>query len=100
LRYNPAILALTVLGLALVFGLPVALLFASGTAQALGLAACLLMIAAYQPLLRFYRRSPLWGLALPLVAAFYAWCTLASAWQHAQGRGGMWKGRAQAPVAR
>lgn len=96
LRYNPAILALTVLGLGLVFGLPVALLFADGIAQALGLAACLLMVLAYQPLLRFYRRSPLWGLALPLVAAFYLWCTLASARQHAQGRGGMWKGRAQA----
>ncbi|MFT4025323.1 MAG: glycosyltransferase [Novosphingobium sp.] len=100
LRYNPAILALTVLGLALVFGLPIALLFASGTPQLLGLATCGLMVIAYQPLLRFYRRSPLWGLALPLVAAFYAWCTLASAWQHAQGRGGMWKGRAQAPVVR
>lgn len=96
LRYNPAILALTVMGLWLVFGLPVALLFASGTAQLFGIATCALMVLAYQPLLRFYRRSPLWGLALPLVAAFYLWCTLASARQHAQGRGGMWKGRAQA----
>lgn len=96
LRYNPAILALTLVGLALVFGLPIALLFASGTPRVLGLAACALMVLAYQPLLRFYRRSPLWGLTLPLVAAFYAWCTLASARQYAQGRGGMWKGRAQA----
>lgn len=100
LRYSPAILALTIAGLGLVFGLPVALLFMSGTARVLGFVTCLLMVAVYQPLLRFYRRSPLWGLALPLVAAFYLWCTLASAWQHAQGRGGMWKGRAQAPVAR
>jgi hopene-associated glycosyltransferase HpnB len=100
LRFNPAILALTVVGLALVFGLPVALLFTHGTPRLLGLAACALMVIAYQPLLRFYRRSPLWGLALPLVATFYAWCTVASAWQHAQGRGGMWKGRAQAPAAR
>ncbi len=99
LRYNPAILALTVAGLALVFGLPVALLFAGGTSQMLGIAACLLMILAYQPLLRFYRRSPLWALALPLVAGFYTWCTLASAWQHVRGRGGMWKGRAQAGAA-
>jgi hopene-associated glycosyltransferase HpnB len=101
LRFNPAILALTIMGLALVFGLPAALLFASGAAQLLGLLACVLMVIAYQPLLRFYRRSPLWGLALPLVATFYAWCTLVSAWQHGQGRGGMWKGRAQAaPNAR
>ena len=99
LRYNPAVLALTIVGLALVFGLPLALLFASGPPQLLGLAACLLMFIAYQPLLRFYRRSPLWGLALPLVASFYAGCTLASAWQHARGRGGMWKGRAQAAAS-
>lgn len=100
LRFNPAILALTVAGLALVFGLPVGLLFASGTPRLHGLAACVAMMIAYQPLLRFYRRSPLWALLLPLVATFYAWCTVASAWQHAQGRGGMWKGRAQAPAAR
>lgn len=99
LRYNPAILALTIVGLALVFGLPIALLFASGTPQLLGAIACLLMVIAYQPLLRFYRRSPLWAFALPLVATFYAGCTLASAWQHARGRGGMWKGRAQAAAS-
>jgi hypothetical protein len=34
------------------------------------------------------------------VAAFYAWCTLLSAWQHHQGKGGMWKGRAQALAGR
>jgi hopene-associated glycosyltransferase HpnB len=100
LGYNPAILALTLVGLALVFVLPAGLaLFAHGVAQWLGFFAYLLMFVAYQPLLRFYRRSPLWGFALPLVAAFYAWCTLASAWQHARGRGGMWKGRAQAQAS-
>jgi hopene-associated glycosyltransferase HpnB len=98
LGYRPPILASTIVGLALVFGLPVALLFSSGIPQVLGAIACFLMIMAYQPLLRFSRRSPLWGLALPLVATFYAWCTLASAWQHVRGRGGMWKGRAQAPT--
>ena len=36
----------------------------SGLAQALGAAAFALMIISYQPILRFYRRSPLWGLAL------------------------------------
>ncbi|MEY2943739.1 MAG: hypothetical protein RLY97_1753, partial [Pseudomonadota bacterium] len=39
---------------------------------------------------------PLWGLALPLVAGFYAICTLYSAVMYYAGRGGMWKGRAQA----
>ena len=28
------------------------------------------MAAMYQPMLRFYRLSPLWGLALPLIGCF------------------------------
>ena len=47
-------------------------------------------------MLRFYRLSPLWGLALPLIGVFYAAFTLDSAIQHWAGKGGMWKGRAQA----
>lgn len=55
------------------------------------------MIAQALPLmLRFHARSPSWGLALPAIAAFYAGCTLLSAWQYHRGRGGMWKGRSQA----
>jgi hopene-associated glycosyltransferase HpnB len=101
LRYSVLILAGTVVGLALVFGAAPALaLFAGGTARWLGLAAWLLMIVSYQPILRFYGRSSWWAVALPLVAAGYAWCTLLSAWQHHRGRGGMWKGRAQALVGR
>jgi hypothetical protein len=44
----------------------------------------------------FYRRSPFWGLAMPLIGVFYAAFTIDSAVQHWRGRGGMWKGRAQA----
>ena len=54
------------------------------------------MAIAFQPMLRFYRLSPLWGFALPLIGALYALFTLDSAIQHWRGRGGMWKGRAQA----
>jgi hypothetical protein len=43
--------------------------------------------------------SALWGLALPAIAAIYMAFTLDSAYQHARGRGGMWKGRAQANVS-
>ncbi len=97
LHYSPLLLVGTLLGLALVYGAPPALaLFGSGWAQAAGGAAWGLMAIAFQPMLRFYRRSPLWGIALPAIAAFYAGCTLLSAWQHSQGRGSMWKGRAQA----
>jgi hopene-associated glycosyltransferase HpnB len=97
LQYSPLILAGTVLGLAVTYLLPVLLaIFASGWAQILGLAAWLLMALAFQPIVRFYRASPLWGLALPAIAATYMAFTLDSAYQHARGRGGMWKGRAQA----
>jgi hypothetical protein len=72
--------------------------FATGLAKILGIAAWLMMAAAFQPMLRFYRVSPLWGLALPAIAATYMAFTVDSAYQHARGRGGMWKGRAQANV--
>ncbi len=97
LRYSPLLLAGTLFGLALVYAAPPLLaLFGQGFARFAGIAAWALMAIAFQPMLAFYRRSPLWGLALPLIAAFYAGCTLLSAWQHIRGRGGMWKGRAQA----
>jgi hypothetical protein len=60
------------------------------------MATWLLMAVSFVPMLRFYGRSPLWSLALPLIGLFYAAFTLDSAVQHWRGRGGMWKGRAQA----
>ena len=65
-------------------------------AGVLAAAADLLLIGAYQPMLNFYRRSVFWGLALPFIGMIYAAFTLDSAIQHWRGRGGMWKGRAQA----
>lgn len=99
LRYSPVLLAGTLVGLALIYLIPVLLtLFAEGYARGLGLAAWVLMTIAFQPMLRFYRRSPLWGVALPAIALFYAAQTFASAWAHWRGHGGMWKGRAQAAI--
>lgn len=99
LDYSPLKLAGTVLGLAIVYFVPPLLaLFGADAARWLGLIAWALMAASFQPMLHFYRRSPSWGLALPAIAAFYAGCTIVSAWQHGRGRGGMWKGRAQAAV--
>ncbi len=96
LRYSPLVLLGTVLGLALTYLAPVALaLFATGAARLLGVVAWLSMAVAFQPTLRFYRVAVLWGLALPAIAAIYMAFTLDSAYQHARGRGGMWKGRAQ-----
>jgi squalene synthase HpnC len=99
LRYSPLLLAGTILGLALSYLAPVALaFFAGGAAQFLGIFVWLLMAFAFQPTLRFYGVSMLWGLALPAIAAMYMAFSVDSAYQHARGRGGMWKGRAQANV--
>jgi len=59
-------------------------------------AAWLAMALAYLPALRYYRRSWLWAPLLPLVAAFYLGATVHSAICYWRGRGGQWKGRAQA----
>ena len=68
----------------------------SGAARWTGALAWLLMALSFQPMLRFYRRSPLWGVALPAIAGAYTLFTLQSAVAVWRGRGGLWKGRAQA----
>jgi hopene-associated glycosyltransferase HpnB len=100
LRFSPALLALTVLGLLLTFVVPAALaLLGNGAPRLLGALAFAAMALAFQPMLRFYRVSPLWGLALPAIAIAYLLFTLDSAWQAARGRAGLWKGRVY-PVRR
>ena len=97
LGYSPARLVATVAAMGLVYLTPPLLaVVASGLPRWLGLAAYALMALAFQPTLRLYRGSPSWGLALPLIAALYTAWTIDSAVQYARGRGGMWKGRAQA----
>jgi hopene-associated glycosyltransferase HpnB len=100
LRYSPLLLAGTVLGLALTYLAPVALtIFARGVPQFVGLFVWLLMALAFRRTLRFYGLSILWAPLLPAIAAMYMAFTLDSAYQHARGRGGMWKGRAQADLS-
>jgi hopene-associated glycosyltransferase HpnB len=99
LGYSPLLLAATVAGMALVYLVPVILaLFGHGLAQVLGLLAWAIMAVAFQPILRFYRRSPLWGPFLPAIALGYMAFTLDSAYQYARKRGGLWKGRIQSNV--
>jgi hopene-associated glycosyltransferase HpnB len=97
LGYSPLLLAGTVAGMVLTYLMaPMLTLFGSGLAQMAGLCAWLLMAIAFQPMLRFYRVSPLWGVALPAIAAAYTLFTVQSALDVWRGRGGMWKGRVQA----
>jgi hopene-associated glycosyltransferase HpnB len=94
LRYSPLLLAGTTMGLLLTFVAPPMLaVFATGLPRYLGLAAWLAMALSFVPTLRFYRLSPLWGLALPGIASLYLYYTLNSAYQYLRRRGGQWKGR-------
>ncbi|MBR0663712.1 glycosyltransferase [Roseomonas hellenica] len=97
LHYSPLLLAGTVAGMVLTYlAAPALALFGTGWAQLSGAAAWLLMALSFQPMLRFYRVSPFWGVALPLIGATYTLFTLQSALQVWRGKGGMWKGRSQA----
>lgn len=96
LGYSPLALIGTILGMVLLYVVPVAGLAIGGLCAVFGALTWALMTVCFQPILQFYRRSPFWGLALPLIGVFYAAFTFDSAVQHWQGRGGLWKGRAQA----
>jgi len=90
LNYSVWLLAMTVLGLVVTYIVPL-LLVAAGDIPAT--AAFALMATSYVPMLSFYRRSPLWAVALPLIAIFYTAATIDSALRHWRGAGGEWKGR-------
>jgi len=96
LRHSYALLFATLLGLALTYVLPPVLLLSGQPASiACGAVAWSLMSLAYLPVVRFYRLSAPWVLALPAVAVFYAGATAYSALKYALRRGGRWKGRNQ-----
>ncbi len=98
LHYSPLFLASTLLGMFLTYLSPVLLLFSHDpTARVLGVAAWVLMTLSFLPTVRFFRLSPLWTPLLPLAAFFYTYATCLSALRYWLGKGGQWKGRAQAP---
>jgi hopene-associated glycosyltransferase HpnB len=94
LGYSPLLLAATVAGLSVTFlAPPLITVFAAGVGHLIGGLTWGLMAIAFQPTLRLYRLTPLWGFGLPIVAGIYLSFTLDSAYQHRRGRGGLWKGR-------
>lgn len=97
LDYNPLKLVGSVIGMALTYIAPPYLaLFAAGWPGLLGATIWAAMALSFQPILRLYKRSPMWGVALPFIALLYLGFTVDSAVQHWLGRGGAWKGRYQA----
>ena len=95
LRFSPALLVGTVLGLGLVWLVPPFLtLFGHGPARAMAAIAWAGSALSYVPTLRRFRQSPAWALALPAIAPFYLAATIGSALDHHRGRGVVWKSRA------
>jgi hypothetical protein len=94
LRYSAALLALTLVGLTLVWWVPLgAALLCLGWARACGLAAFVLGAVSYLPTLARYGRSRWWALLLPAISLFYMAATVGSAWAHWRGTGARWKAR-------
>jgi hopene-associated glycosyltransferase HpnB len=94
LRHSTTLLVLTLLGLTLVWCVPVAAAVAGpGWARGCGLAAFGLAAISYLPTLKRYSRSFAWVFALPLVALFYMAATLGSAVDEWRGTGAQWKNR-------
>jgi len=94
LRYSPILLIATTIAMTITFVLPPLFsLFASGWPQFLGLAAWIAMAFSFVPTLRYYGRSLVWSITLPVIALLYMCYTLNSAYQHLRQRGGQWKGR-------
>jgi hopene-associated glycosyltransferase HpnB len=101
LGYSPLMLAGTIAGMVLTYlAAPLISIFASGPWRLLGIGAWALMTLSFLPMLRFYRLSPLHALALPLIGGLYTAFTVRSAIDVWGGRGGVWKGRAQALMGR
>jgi hopene-associated glycosyltransferase HpnB len=98
LHYSFLLLVLALAGLFTTFLLPWVLFFAyPGEAWLLVDTAIALMVATFLVTVRLYNLSAAWALTLPFAAAFYGYATSLSALRYWLGRGGQWKGRAQAP---
>ncbi len=104
LNYSWLLLAGTVLGMLLLYAVPPAAMVvglaghAAGTAigwamAALGASAWLMMTVSFLPQLRYQGSSWWWAPVLPVAGVLYTAMTVSSAYRHATGRGGLWKGR-------
>ncbi len=99
LRYSFLVLLGALTGLFVTYLLPWLLFFAfPGEAWVAVDTTIAMMAATFAVAVKFYGLPWPWALTLPLAALFYAYATCVSAVRYWLGRGGQWKGRAQAPL--
>ncbi|HEY7688761.1 MAG TPA: glycosyltransferase [Dongiaceae bacterium] len=104
LRYSAWLLAGTVLGMTLVYLVPLLLvvtfpLHGQPVPAAIGLAGMLLMAFAYRPTIAYFALPWTWALTLPAAALLYLAMTVDSARRYWFGLGSHWKGRDYGPRA-
>jgi hopene-associated glycosyltransferase HpnB len=98
LRYSFFLLFATLVALFATYILPwISFFQGEDPAWFLAATAACLMTVSFGVTVRFYSLSFLWALTLPFAAIFYGYATCVSAARYWLGRGGQWKGRAQAP---
>ena len=97
LGYSPLALASCTAVMLLVFVAPIGVLaLADGGARWVAAAALLAMVTSYLPTLRFYGRSPLWALLLPVTGGLFLAMTWSSALRYRAGERSSWRGRSYA----
>jgi hopene-associated glycosyltransferase HpnB len=98
LRFSFVLLVVTLIGLFVTFWLAWILFFTGDDpAWIMASTAVSVMTTTFLLTVRFYGLSPIWAFTLPVAALFYGYATCVSALRYWLGRGGQWKGRAQAP---
>ena len=96
LRYSPMLLLLCTVLMTLMFWAPLAGLAGPQPARIAAGAGLAAMAGCYLPTLRYYRLSPGWALAMPLIGTLYLVMTWHSALRDWGGRRSEWKGRVYA----
>jgi hopene-associated glycosyltransferase HpnB len=98
LRYSFVQLIAALAGLFVTFWLGWILFFTGNDlAWIMASTAVALMTTTFLLTVLFYGLPPHWAFTLPFAAVFYGYATCLSAARYWLGRGGQWKGRAQAP---
>ena len=93
-NYSNQLLAGTVLGMVVLYFVPIAAAMMTNHSIAIaGSLMILIMALLYIPMITFYQLPAIWVLTLPAAALIYIGATIDSARLHWMGRGGQWKGR-------
>ena len=100
LRYSMGLLWLTTGALLFFYWVPVAGLFnVQRPIQIISAAGGAAMILSFIPTLKYYGRSWIWALLLPVIATFYLLMTWTSAVRYWRGNRAEWKGRSYAATS-